>query len=308
MTSDQNIGLQFSQGTMAAAILSTLIFKKDTAMSTTIDQAFIKQFEREVHEAYQRQGSKLRNTVRTISEVNGSSAIFQKVGKGTASTKSTHGMVPVMNLAHSNIEVILSDYYAGDWVDRLDELKTNIDERQVIANAGANALGRKTDELIINALDTATDNVIADSNLGLTKDKILEAFETFGENDVPDDSERFCIVGWKQWSELLKLEEFVNSDYIGADNLPFANVTQAKMWLGTVFIPHSGLPVDGNDIRSCFWYHKTAVGHAASSDVQTDITWHGDRASHFVNNMMSQGAGLIDEAGIIVINCDETPD
>ena len=277
-------------------------------MSTTIDQAFIKQFEREVHEAYQRQGSKLRNTVRTITDVNGASTTFQKVGKGTASTKSTHGMVPVMNLAHSNIEVILSDYYAGDWVDRLDELKTNIDERQVIANAGAHALGRKTDELIINALDTATDNVIADGNVGLTKDKILEAFETFGENDVPDDSERFCIVGWKQWSELLKLEEFVNSDYIGGDNLPFANVTQAKMWLGTIFMPHSGLPVDGSDIRSCFWYHKTAAGHAASSDVQTDITWHGDRASHFVNNMMSQGAGLIDEAGIIVINCDETPD
>lgn len=277
-------------------------------MSTTIDQAFIKQFEREVHEAYQRQGSKLRNTVRTISDVNGSSAVFQKVGTGTASTKSTHGMVPVMNLAHSNIEVVLSDYYAGDWVDRLDELKTNIDERQVIANAGANALGRKTDELIINALAAADDNVIADGNTGISMTKLLEAFETFGENDVPDDGERYCIVGWKQWSELLKMDEFVNADYIGADALPFANITQAKMFLGTIFIPHSGLPIDGNDIRSCFWYHKTAVGHAAASDVQTDITWHGDRASHFVNNMMSQGAGLIDEAGIIVINCDETPD
>jgi hypothetical protein len=32
-------------------------------------------------------------------------------------------MVPVMNLDHTAIEVILSDYYAGDWVDRLDELK-----------------------------------------------------------------------------------------------------------------------------------------------------------------------------------------
>ncbi len=277
-------------------------------MSTTIDQAFIKQFEREVHEAYQRQGSKLRNTVRTISDVNGSSAVFQKVGKGTASTKSTHGMVPVMNLDHSSIEVILEDYYAGDWVDRLDELKINIDERQVIANAGAHALGRKTDELVINALVTASANTVLDGNIGLTKDKILSAFETFGENDVPDDGQRFCIVGWKQWSELLEIEEFVNADYIGNDALPFASITQAKMFLGTIFIPHSGLPIDGNDIRSCFYYHKTAIGHAAASDVQTDITWHGDRAAHFVNNMMSQGAGLIDEAGIVTINCDETPD
>lgn len=277
-------------------------------MSTSIDQAFIKQFEREVHEAYQRQGSKLRNTVRTISEVNGSAAVFQKVGKGTASTKSTHGMVPVMNLDHGTIEVILSDYYAGDWVDRLDELKTNIDERQVIANAGANALGRKTDELIINALGGASAHVIADGNIGLTKDKIMSAFEAFGENDVPDDGQRYCIVGWKQWSDLLSIDEFVNADYIGAENLPFSTITQAKMFLGTIFIPHSGLPINGSDIRSCFYYHKTAVGHAAASDVQTDISWHGDRAAHFVNNMMSQGAGLIDQAGIVVINCDETPD
>ena len=277
-------------------------------MSTTLDQAFIKQFEREVHEAYQRQGSKLRNTVRTISNVNGSSAVFQKVGKGTASTKAANATVPVMNLDHSNIEVILEDYYAGDWVDHLDELKTNIDERQVIANAGAHALGRKTDELIITALGGHTGTSIADGNVGLTKSKVLEAFETFGEEDVPDDGQRFAIVGWKQWSDLLNLEEFVNSDYIGKENLPFASITQAKEWLGTIWMPHSGLPVDGDDIRSCYFYHKTAIGHAAATDVQTDVSWHGDRAAHFVNNMMSQGAGLIDEAGIIEIKCDETPD
>jgi hypothetical protein len=277
-------------------------------MSTSIDQAFIKQFEREVHEAYQRQGSKLRNTVRTITDVNGSSAIFQKVGKGTASTKSTHGMVPVMNLDHTNIEVTLQDFYAGDWVDRLDELKVNIDERQVIANAGAHALGRKTDELIITALTAATTNEVVEANVGLTKAKVLEAFETFGALDVPDDGQRFCVVGWKQWSELLAIDEFVSSDYIGTESLPYATITQAKMWLGTIWIPHSGLPIDGNDIRSCYWYHKTAVGHAAASDVTTDISWHGDRAAHFVNNMMSQGAGLIDDLGVVTIFCDETPD
>lgn len=277
-------------------------------MSTSIDQAFIKQFEREVHQSYQRQGSKLRNTVRTVNDVNGSSAVFQKVGKGTASTKSTHGMVPVMNLAHTSVECTLQDFYAGDWVDRLDELKLNIDERQVIAGAGAYALGRKTDEMIIDELATASTNVIADGNVGLTKDKALEAFETFGENDVPDDGQRFAVVGWKQWSELLKIDEFVNADYIGRDNLPFASITQAKMWLGTLWIPHSGLPIDGNDIRSCYFYHKTALGHASGSDVQTDITWHGDRAAHFVNNMMSQGSKMIDDAGVVVINCDETPD
>lgn len=271
-------------------------------MSTTIPQAFVKQFEAEVFQAYQRMGSKLRGTVRTKSGVIGSSTVFQKVGKGVASTKSRHGNVPVMNLDHSAIEVTLADYYAGDWVDKLDELKVNIDERQVIANAGAYALGRKTDDMIISSL-AATTNIIPASATGLTLGKIQSALEQLGAAEVPDDGERYAVVGWRQWSDLLGLKEFASADYVGKDELPFQS-TQAKRWLGTLWIPHAGLPLN-TTTRSCFWYHKSAIGHAVGSDVQTDISWHGDKAAHFVNNMMSQGVGLIEGTGVIAINCTE---
>lgn len=274
-------------------------------MSISIDNAFVKQFEREVFEAYQRMGSKLRPQVRSKNNVKGSSTTFQKVGTGTASTKSTHGMVPVMNISHAAIEATLTDYYAGDWIDKLDELKINHDERQVIANAGAYALGRKTDELIINALATGT-NAVTDSAAGMSLDKVLEAFEKLGTKDVPDDGQRTAVVGWKQWSQLLAIKEFASADYVGDDELPFKG-TQAKRWLGTLWMPHSGLPVDGTGVRKCFWFHKTAIGHASGQDVETDITWHGDRAAFFVNNMMSQGASLIENNGVVVMTCDETP-
>jgi hypothetical protein len=71
-----------------------------------------------------------------------------------------------------------------------------------------------------------------------------------------------------------------------------------------MWMPHSGLPSDGS-VRSCFWYHKSAVGHAVGQDVVTDITWHGDRAAHFVSNSMSQGAVLIDAAGVVKMPCTE---
>ena len=125
-------------------------------MSVSIDQVFVKQFEADVHLAYQQMGTKLRSTVRSKSGVVGASTTFQKVGRGTASTKSRHGIVPVMNLNHEPVECMLFDYYAGDWVDALDELKVNIDERRVVASAGAYALGRKTDELIVSAMNNAT--------------------------------------------------------------------------------------------------------------------------------------------------------
>lgn len=272
-------------------------------MSTTVDLAFIKNFEAEVHIQYQQMGSKLRNTVRMKDNIIGATTTFQKVGKGTASTKARHGKVPVMNVDHQPVECVLVDYYAGDWVDKLDELKTNINEQQVVAKAGAYALGRKSDELIIGQLATSTKFAGGNSE-GLTKEKVLAAFELLGEADVPDDGQRFAAVGWKQWSELLNIQEFANADYIGGDELPW-KATQAKRWLGTLWLPHSGLPRTGN-VRSCFWYHKTAVGHGIGSEVKTDITWHGDRAAHFVNNMMSQGACLIDPAGIVTLRCLES--
>lgn len=50
-------------------------------MANSIDTAFIKQFEADVHMAYQRMGSKLRNTVRTVGNVAGSVVRFQKLLK-----------------------------------------------------------------------------------------------------------------------------------------------------------------------------------------------------------------------------------
>lgn len=272
-------------------------------MSTTIDNVFIKQFEADVHLAYQQMGTKLRATVRSKSGVVGASTTFQTIGRGTASTKSRHGIVPVMNLNHTPVECTLQDYYAGDWVDALDELKTNVDERRVVASAGAYALGRKTDELIIDAMSSATTSVGSYSN-ALSKSAILSAIEELNSKDVPDDGRRFAVVGVHQWNQLLSMDEFVSADYVG-DALPLVSGGASKKWLGITWLLHNGLPVSG-DNRDCFIYHASAVGHACGQEVKTDISWHGERAAHFISNSMSQGAVLIDDIGIVRVKCKDS--
>lgn len=273
-------------------------------MSTKISSSFIKQFQADVHLAYQQMGSKLKDTVRYKNNIQGSSTVFQKVGKGVASQKARHGLVPVMNVDYSPVECELQDFYAGDWVDALDELKIGHDERRIIASSGAYALGRKTDDLIIEALvKTNAANDVGSYTTILNKETILKAFAKLNENNVPDDGQRFAIVGPLQWNALLAIEEFSNSDFAG-DNMPFLKGTESRKWLGINWIMHTGLPLSA-DKRDCFLYHKTAIGHASGQDVKTDITWHGDHAAHFVNNMMSQGACLIDDTGIVRIKCKE---
>ena len=273
-------------------------------MSTSIDLAFIKQFEAEVHQAYQQRGSKMSHTVRSKKNVMAKDTTFQKVGKGIATTKGRNSQVPVMNVSHTPVTCLLEDYYAGDWVDKLDEIKVNINERMVLAQAGAWALGRKTDDLIITA-GMASTNVTADGGTGLTRAKIDTAITNLGDRDVPFDGDIWAAVSAKAWTTLFNLNEFASSEYVGDHPLVDLGKMQVREWVGINWYMINDLRKTGN-IRSCIIYHKNAIGHASGHDVSTDITWHGDRAAHFVNSMMSQGACLIDNDGVEVVNIDET--
>lgn len=272
-------------------------------MSTTVSNAFVTQYVEMVHQAYQAQGSKMRQTVRLQTEVEGSKCVFQKIGKGAAGKKTRHGNVPLMNLNHSNVSCTLSDWYAAEYIDKLDELKDKSDEKQVAANAGAWALGRKIDELIITKLEGAT-NVVAEAATGLTKDKILQAFGTLNANDVPDDGHRFAVVGPHQWNELLNIQEFKSSDYAG-EQYAWLKGTESRTWLGITWMFHTGLPLDEAGTRMCYIYHRNAAGLAEGQKVQAFVDWVPEKAAHLVDHMLSAGACLIDPDGVVQIQCDD---
>lgn len=52
-------------------------------MSTQISEAFVKQFQADVHLAYQQTGSKLKNMVRSQNNVKGSSTVFKKSARAS---------------------------------------------------------------------------------------------------------------------------------------------------------------------------------------------------------------------------------
>jgi hypothetical protein len=97
-----------------------------------------------------------------------------------------------------------------------------------------------------------------------------------------------------------------------------APVMTFKRWMNANWCVHTGISGVGTNAATLLAYHKQAIGYAtgavannvAATDggtaVGADITWHGDRASHFVNHWMSGGACLIDDTGVIKGSVDET--
>ncbi|MEE9302976.1 MAG: phage capsid protein [Thiotrichaceae bacterium] len=291
-------------------------------MSTSIDTAFITSYDAKVHEVFQRLGSYLKESVRIKDNVVGSTAVFQKIGTGIATTKARHGTITPMNQTHTAPSTTLADFYAGDWVDKLDEAKININERDVIASGGAMALGRKVDSQITTVLDTTTQSTIT---LTVTsKATVLATAVEFAEaawaNDIPNDGQVFAVVTPRYWSQLMILDQFQNADFVGPAGQNFTKGPEIgnrrwKEWQGIKWKMQTGLPGAGTATAKCFLYHKTAVGYAiaqsagniaGNESVAADITWHGDRAAHFVNHMMSGNAVMIDDTGVIEGNLDDT--
>jgi len=138
-------------------------------------------------------------------------------------------------------------------------------------------------------------------------------------NDVPNDGEIYGALTTKAWAFAMKVESFSSADFVGPDGQTFrtgaAMRGRFKDWNGCKWQAITGLPGEGTATAKVFTYHKSAVGYtiagsagnvAGRNAVMADITWHGDRVAHFVNHMMSGGACLIEGAGVVEGNLDDT--
>jgi len=273
-------------------------------MSTSIDLAFIKKFEAETHVAFQQKGSLMLGSVRRKTKIIGESTRFPIYGKGIAAEKTRHGDVPIMNNVHSNVEVFLTDKYAGEWVDNLDELKTNTDERGLATQASAWALGRAADIQIISAVEAGlpAGQKIANGAAGITLGKLLEAKRILLANEVPDDGNTYCWLDAHSWLEMLKIQQFASSDYSGK-SIPLLKGSEARKFMNIHFMHHNGLTVTGN-VAQCLMYHKSVIGHATGKEISQTWSWENTKSSHFLNSNMSMGAVRIDDLGVVQIDVD----
>ena len=290
-------------------------------MSTSVTTSFITAYNARLKLVFQREGTMLLPAVRWSKDVVGSTEVFQVLGTGAATTKARHGNVTPMNQSHTTATATLADFYAGDYVDALDEAKLNIGEQDAIVRTGAQALGRKIDDQIFVALDATTQSAITwttTSEYNIRK-ALLDMAEALYQNNIPNDGRCYGALSTKGWAMAMTVREFSSSDWVTAEGRPFDKGAPMfgrwKEWMGIKWSMHTGVPGHNTSSAKPFVWHKDAIGYASGKhpknfanrgSVVADITWVGEKAAHFVNHMMSGGAVLIDDLGVIEGALDDT--
>ena len=278
-------------------------------MATNVSNAFVTLFDAEVKQAYQAE-SVLRGACRLRTGVEGSTHKFPKIGKGVAQVRVPQTDVVPMNVAYSQATVTLSDYIAAEYSDIFDQAKINFDERNELVQVVSKSIGRRADQLMIDALEAASTSLtvaasIGGANTNLNLDKMIATKKLMDTNNVPSMDRHFLIHA-NNLAGLLAETEVTSSDYNSVRAL-----VQGELNTFLGFNIHvigdrdeGGLPLSSGD-RSCFAWHSQALGMAEGMGIRTEINYIPEKTSHLVASMFSAGAIAIDAEGIVEITCDE---
>jgi len=280
-------------------------------MSISLSNAFVTLFDAEVKQAYQGKAM-LVPAVRQRRGVEGSTVKFPKVGKGVATPRVPQTDVTPLNVGFSSVTCTLSDWNAAEYSDIFSQAKVNFDERQELVQVVANAMGRRQDQLILDALTASgTSLTVANSIGGATTNlnvaKLREAKRLMDKNNVPPEGRHIVIHG-NSLANLLSETSVTSSDFNTVKALVQGDVST---FLGFTFHvlgdrSEGGLAIDGSLDRTCFAFHNMAVGYGEGIGMRTEINYIPEKTSWLVNEVFSAGAITIDAEGIVQITCRET--
>ena len=283
----------------------------------TISPAFVTIFDSEVKQAFQA-SRQLAGMVREKS-VTGDTVKFNKLTSGVASVRTPQTEVTPMNLTYSLVTATMTDYIASEYSDIFNQSHVSFSDRSELSQAVGNAIGRRLDQVVIDALDAATSIAVAntvaeDGSSGSASDmntgKIRAAKAALDANNVPPDN-RVLLLHANSLEALLAQTSATSADFNSVRALVDGTLNQ---WLGFSVImlgdrSEGGLTKDGSNDRLAYAFHKSALGLGMSMNQKTEVNYIPDKTSFLVSSMFSGGAVAIDDGssgGIVKITSRES--
>ncbi len=172
----------------------------------------------------------------------------------------------------------------------------------------AMAVGRRSDQIVINALNANPGQSIAAGGSNMSYAKLRQVVEFFEENAVPI-AERYVAMSGNNLRALLADDHITSRFYTSNDAVVDGNLDYKELLgMNVRIIPsmtEGGLPLVGTT-RTCLAWHKESSGMGVGQDMRVEINYLPQQTTWFVNGLFYAGATVIDNRGVFAIACDES--
>jgi len=279
-------------------------------MSKNLSPVAQQEFDNLVHHVYQG-GSKLQGCTRLRSGVVGDIYKFRTMGKGLANQKASQADVTPMDVNHNLVDCLLENWNAPEYTDVFDQAEVNFEEKSELAKTIAHALGRRSDQLIIDALNASTPTAtvatsVGGAGSGLNIEKLAAAGSELDDNEVPEEGRIMVASSKSKWT-LLQQTEVGSSDYNTVKALAHGEI---DTFMGFKFVffgtrSEGGITSAAN-VYDGYAFHMDAMGLAVGIQQKTEINYVPEKTSWLCNGLLKAGAVAIDEAGIVKVQATET--
>ena len=283
-------------------------------MALSVSNAFVTLYDAELRQAYQ--SSRALAGLTRERQVEGQTVKFNVLGTGQATVRTPQTDVTPLNLSYSQVTATMTDYIAAEYSDIFHQSHINFQERNELAKSVGNAIGRRMDQVVIDAFDAASspgtvaNTIQGDGSSGSAADlntgKIRAAKKTLDAANVPSEN-RTLLIHANNLSALLGQTSVQSSDFNTIRALVDGSL---NTWLGFNIVTigdrdEGGLTKDGSNDRSCYAFHKEAMGMGISMAQQSRIDYIPEKTSWLVASQFGAGAVSIQDSGIVKITCRE---
>lgn len=290
-------------------------------MSRNIDAIAIEEFSARAQQTYQG-ASKLRGTCRIERGVVGTKKHFPLVGKVRAVPKIPRAQVIPANIGYTRPEVVLSDWHVAELTDVFEQATTNINERQVLADSFAYAIGRQEDQFVVEALEDGGtgfasvavpgghfDPKATPTNIDRAPDVILgTAHAELLDNECPDDGQYYALLPAIWYPAFAASEKFASTRY-GDTNVTRSGMFMKQHGIKLIFMGDRKTSASAiGNVAGQGWsstagvgyvWHKYALAMAYGIDPMLDVDWIPDRTSWLTCMAFRAGATVVDGTGVV---------
>jgi hypothetical protein len=187
-----------------------------------------------------------------------------------------------------------------------DQSKTAVQERAVVAENIAAAIGRREDQMILDALDAANGSAtIAAGGTGVTDAKLRAAKRFMDARSVPMGKRKLAISA-RGAEDLLGETRFSSKDYV--DRAVVSTGMLPPIYGFDIEIiedrAEGGLPLVSTT-RTFYAWDADSIGLAVGLDGAVKVDWIAEKTSWLANQYFSGGAVAIDPEGVIELQSVE---
>ena len=299
-------------------------------MSQQIDTALVQTYRSNIEIQFQQKGSRLRSTVRNETQKS-EFDFYDRIGPVDAvEIQSRHSDTPLLETPHSRRRIGMRDFDWADMIDRPDKIRMLGDPTSSYTQNAVMSLGRKMDDIIIEAATaaastgktgTGTTGTLAAYNSGsqliannytesgsavvsnLTIGKLRRARYIFDAAEAIEDGDSLTlVVTASQIQALLRTTEATSSDYNTVRALVNGEINS---FMGFNFVRTERLDKTSNT-RHCLAYPSSAITLAVGTDITVDVGPRRDKRNNTqVYVCASFGAVRMWEEKVVQINCEE---